>query len=123
MIRVRAILIAIGIAVSGLGLTALGAKASAFFAWSITDVPPGDTLNVRAWPSSQSQILVAYPNGHVLSMTGKCTKGVNLGAVAGQPVWQQKSAVRYAWCETWIDPQGTGQFRSGWVYGRYITPQ
>ena len=96
--------------------------ASAFFAWSVTDVPPGDTLNVRAWPSSASQILVAYPNGHTLSMTGKCTAGVDLDAIAGMPAWKQRQAVRYAWCETWLDPNGNGQYRTAWVYGRYIRP-
>lgn len=98
------------------------ANASAFVAWSVTDVPPEDTLNVRAWPSSQSQILVAYPNNTVLSMTGKCTGGVDLRAVAGQPAWKQRQLVRYQWCETWIDPQGNGEFRTAWVYGKYIKP-
>ena len=97
-------------------------SSSAFFAWAITDVPAWDTLNIRAWPSSKSQILVAYPNGTRLSMTGKCTGGVNLGAIAGQPRWRQRQAVRYVWCETWMDPYGNGNYRTGWIYGKFITP-
>ena len=101
---------------------ALPGHAGAFFAWAVTDVPSWDTLNVRAWPSSQSQILVAYPNEVVLSMTGKCTDGVSLDAIAGAPEWQQRQAVRYRWCETWLDPEGDGTYRTGWVYGKYIRP-
>ncbi|MCP4383878.1 MAG: SH3 domain-containing protein [Hyphomicrobiales bacterium] len=97
-------------------------KAAAFYAWSIVDVPPGDTLNVRAWPSSKSQILVAYPNTTVLSMTGKCTGGVSLDIISGWPAWKQRQAVRYEWCETWIDPYGNGAFRMAWVYGKFIQP-
>ncbi|WP_421725553.1 SH3 domain-containing protein [Bauldia sp.] len=98
------------------------ANAAAFYAWSIIDVPPGDTLNVRAWPSNQSQILVAYPNTTVLSMTGKCTGGVSLDHIAGWPAWKQRQAVRYQWCETWVDPYSTGEYRTAWIYGKYIEP-
>ncbi len=96
--------------------------ASAFFAWRVADVPKWDTLNVRAWPSSSSKILVAYPNGVVLSMTGKCTGGIKLDTIAGWPKWEQREAVRSVWCEAWIDPTGAGQFRTAWVYGKYIAP-
>ena len=101
---------------------ALPANAAAFFAWAVADVPAWDTLNVRAWPSSKSQILVAYPNGTLLSMTGKCTGGVNLDAVAALPAWQQRQAVRTVWCEAWVDPLGNGDYRTAWVYGKYIAP-
>jgi hypothetical protein len=97
-------------------------NAAAFFAWSVVDVPAWDLLNVRAWPSSKSQILVGYPNGTLMSLTGKCTGGVNLDAIAGWSRWQQRQAVRYEWCEAWIDPQGNGAYRSGWVYGKFIAP-
>jgi hypothetical protein len=98
------------------------ANAGAFFAWTVADVPAWDTLNVRAWPSSKSQILVAYPNGTTLSMTGKCTEGVNLNHIAGWSPWKQRQAVRYAWCETYIDPYGNGNYVTGWVYGKFIAP-
>jgi hypothetical protein len=122
MQSIRTGIVAAVLAVASLVAAVAPSGASAFFAWSVVDVPPGDTLNVRAWPSSQSQILVAYPNNTVLSMTGKCTGGVNLDAIAGWPAWKQRQAVRYQWCETWIDPYGNGQYRSGWVYGKYIQP-
>ena len=97
-------------------------NAAAFFAWRVSDVPSWDTLNVRAWPSSGSKILVAYPNGVILSMTGKCTGGVTLDTINGLPKWQQRDAVRTQWCEAWIDPNGSGTFRTAWVYGKYIAP-
>lgn len=108
--------------IAGLFAAATPGGASAFFAWSATDVPPGDTLNIRAWPSSQSQILVAYPNNSMLSLTGKCTGGVTLDAIAGLAKWKQRQAVRYQWCQVWIDPNGGGQYRAAWVYGKYIRP-
>jgi hypothetical protein len=30
--------------------------------------------------------------------------------------------VRTRWCEVWVDPIATGDFQSGWVFGRYIRP-
>jgi hypothetical protein len=98
------------------------ADASAFVAWEVAGVPWGDTLNVRKYPASQSQKQSAYPNGTVLQMTGRCTEGLNLFDVAGQPESAQKQAVRYRWCEVWHDPRKDGHFVTGWVYGRYIAP-
>ncbi|MCB1497475.1 MAG: SH3 domain-containing protein [Bauldia sp.] len=110
------------VVVAGLAASALPGDASAFFAWRVADVPAWDTLNLRAWPSSGSKILVAYPNGTVLSMTGKCTGGVALDAINGWPKWKQREMVRTRWCEVWVDPAGNGQFRTAWVYGKYIAP-
>lgn len=122
MRNMKTAVLALVIAAASIVATVAPGNASAFFGWVVTDVPPGDTLNLRAYPSSQSRILVAYPNGTFLSMTGKCTGGVNLGTIAGWPKWQQRQAIRYVWCETWVDPYGTGQFRPGWVYGKFIRP-
>ena len=110
------------LAVSLLAAAIVPGNASAFFGWRVADVPKWDTLNVRAWPSSSSRILVAYPNGVALSMTGKCTGGVKLDTIAGWPKWKQREAVRSVWCEAWVDPTGAGQFRTAWVYGKYIAP-
>lgn len=110
------------VAVAALAASVVPGSAAAFYAWRVADVPTWDTLNVRAWPSSGSKILVAYPNGVVLSMTGKCTGGVNLDPIAGWPKWKQREAVRSVWCEAWVDPNGSGQFRTAWVYGKYIAP-
>ena len=98
-------------------------QAAVFAAWQVANVPWGDTLNVRKYPSGQSEKQAAYPNGTVLQMTGKCTGGVNLLDVAGGKREQQEEAVRYNWCEIWHDPARDGNFVNGWVYGRYIRPQ
>lgn len=52
--------------------------ATVFSAWQVANVPFGDTLNIRKYPSGTSQKQAAYPNGTVLQMTGRCTGGVNL---------------------------------------------
>ena len=42
---------------------AMPSKAAAFAAWQVANVPSGDTLNVRKYPSSTSQKQAGYPNG------------------------------------------------------------
>ena len=97
-------------------------NAAAFAAWQVANVSWGDTLNVRKYPSGNSQKQAAYPNGTVLQMTGRCTGGVNLLDVAGMPEWKQAQLVRFRWCEVWHDPAKNGNFVTGWVYGKYIRP-
>ena len=111
----------------GAGLTLLAgplppAQATTFAAWQVADVPWGDTLNVRKYPSSQSQKQSAYSNGTVLQMTGRCTDGIDLLSMASDNPDDQRAAVRYRWCEIWHDPGNSGTFATGWVYGRYISP-
>ena len=101
---------------------ALPSQAAVFAAWQVANVPFGDTLNVRKFPSSTSQKQAAYPNGTVLQMTGKCTGGVNLLDISGQPEWKQEQLIRYRWCQIWHDQAQNGNFVTGWVYGRYIAP-
>lgn len=114
---------AVAVAVaSGVAFAAARAEAAAFVAWEVTNVPWGDVLNVRKYPSSGSQKQAAYPNGTVLSMTGKCTDGVDLFDISGLPHQQQAQIVRYKWCQVWHDPSQNGNFVAGWVYGRYIKP-
>jgi len=120
--RIAAIVAAAVLALAALTASILPGSASTFFGWRVADVPKWDTLNVRAWPSSTSRILVAYPDGTPLSMTGKCTGGVSLDHISGWPKWKQREAVRTVWCEAWVDPAGNGRFRTAWVYGRYIAP-
>ena len=108
-------------AVAGFLASALPSAAE-FFGWQVAGVASWDVLNIRAYQSSGSQILVGYPNGSPLSLTGKCTGGLNLNAINGWPKWKQVQTVRYRWCETWVDPQGNGNYQSGWVYGRFIRP-
>ena len=104
-----------------LTVTSVPAVAATFFGWQVAGVPSGDLLNVRAYPSHRSQVLVGYANGTPLSLTGRC-KGLHLNRIAGQPAWRQQPAVQSTWCEVWLDPTGSGQFRAGWVSGRYIRP-
>lgn len=110
------------VAASTVAVMAAQADAATFVAWKVADVPFGDTLNVRKYPSSGSQKQSAIPNGTVLQMTGKCTGGVDLFDISGQPRWKQRQAVRYRWCQVWHDPAQNGDFTTGWVYGKYIAP-
>ena len=115
--------VAIAVAVaSSVPFMAGQAQAAAFVAWEVANVAWGDVLNVRKFPSGTSQKQAAYPNGTVLSMTGKCTGGVDLFDIEGQSHYQQGQAVRYKWCQVWHDPAQNGNYVTGWVYGRYITP-
>jgi hypothetical protein len=97
--------------------------ASAFVAWRVVDVSSDDVLMVRAYPSASSRILVGYPDGVTLSMTGRCTDGIRLDDIQNRDADEQRDLVREAWCEVWLDPYGTGEFRNGWVFGRYIEPE
>ena len=121
MMRLKTAAAAALFACAGLAASATTAAAE-FFGWQVANVANWDVLNVRAWPANYSQILVAYPNGTPLSLTGKCTGGVDLNQIAGWPPAAQAQAVRYAWCEAWVDPLGNGNFRTAWIYGRYIKP-
>ncbi|BCG89414.1 hypothetical protein MesoLj113c_55240 [Mesorhizobium sp. 113-3-9] len=115
--------IAATFAVASLTLVFAGqSHATVFAAWQVANVPFGDTLNVRKYPSATSQKQAAYPNGTVLQMTGRCTDGINLLDIANQPAWKQRQTVRYRWCEIWHDPAKNGTFVTGWAYGRFITP-
>ncbi len=111
-------------AAAALGVVASAgvAQGAAFAAWQVSNLPHGDTLNVRKHPANSSQKQAAYPNDTVLQMTGKCTGGVNLFDIATQPNWKQEQLVRYRWCQVWHDPAQNGDFVTGWVYGKYITP-
>lgn len=122
MTTIRKTLFGLAVAAASLAAGTVSSLGSAFYGWQVADVPAWDTLNIRAYPSAQSQILVAYPNGTMLSLTGVCTNGVNLGAVAGLPAWQQRQQVRHQWCQAWVDPSGAGEYRTAWVYGKYIAP-
>ena len=96
--------------------------ASTFVAWQVTGIAADDVLMVRAYPNATSRILVGYPDGVTMSMTGRCTGGINLGDIQMQPAWKQRQAIDGKWCELWLDPYGNGEFRNGWVFGRYIRP-
>ena len=119
MMRMVSTLLPIALMLAG---AAGPSHAAAFAAWQVANVPWGDVLNVRAYPSAQSRKQAAYPNGTVLQMTGRCTGGEDLFEIAGLAPDIQASRVRYRWCEIWHDPAKDGRFETGWVYGRYIRP-
>jgi hypothetical protein len=114
------------LAAAALLLAALGfahpATAAAFFGWQVTNVAADDVLMVRAFPDASSRILVGYPNGTPLSLTGRCTGGLDLNTINGLPAAAQVGAVREHWCEVWVDPYASGNWQAGWVSGRYIRP-
>lgn len=109
-------------ALSSVAAATGAANATVFSAWEVANVNWGDTLNARKFPSPKSQKQAAYPNGTVLSMTGRCTEGLNLFGIEHWPKWKKAQAVRYRWCEVWHDPARDGNYVTGWVYGRYISP-
>ena len=109
-------------ALVAVGAFASEVGASAFVAWKVADISAADVLMVRAYPNATSRILVGYPDGVMLSMTGKCTGGLRLDEIQTLPRSQQRELARARWCEVWLDPYGTGEFRAGWVFGRYIKP-
>lgn len=122
MTRVTTALAAV-VAATGLALSSAPAQSGAFFAWEVTDVPWGDVLNVRKWPASHSHKQTAYPNGTVLSMTGRCKGAPDLvRRIAGLNDIRQRRIVRYRWCEVWHDPARNGQYTTGWVYMKYMKP-
>src|SRR3954469_20247607 len=98
------------------------ANASAFFGWRVAGVAANDVLMVRAFPNGASRILVGYPSGTPLSLTGRCTRGLDLNTINGLAAAAQASAVRDRWCEVWVDPYASGNWQFGWVSGRYIRP-
>lgn len=114
--------LAVLLAAASVGAYAGRTQASTFDAWRVANVPWGDALNVRRYPSSDSRKQSAYPNGTVLQMTGRCTGGVNLFDTTHLSRAGRMQAVRYRWCEVWHDPARNGDFVTGWVYGRYIEP-
>jgi hypothetical protein len=110
------------IATAGFAGSVAAGTASAFVAWRVADVSSNDVLMVRAYPSSSSRILVGYPTGVMLSMTGRCTDDIRLDEIQGYDRDEQRDIVSQSWCEVWLDPYGTDEFRNGWVFGRFIEP-
>lgn len=99
------------------------AQSAAFFAWEVSGLSFGDTLNVRRWPSAQSQKRAAYPAGTALSLTGKCKDAPHmLDQIAHLSPAAQQQAVRYMWCEIWHEPAQNGTFEPGWIYMKYARP-
>ena len=120
--RIKIAAIAVALSLAGLGAATLPGAASTFESWQVAHVDWNDTLNVRKYPAPFSAKQAAYPNGTVLSLTGRCTGGMNLKDISWKDKWDKASAVRFRWCEVWHDPARDGNFVTGWVYGKYIRP-
>jgi hypothetical protein len=121
MSKLKHIAAALALTLSAIAIPSTS-QASAFAAWQVANVPWGDLLNARKYPSPGSQKQAAYANGTVLSMTGPCTNGVNLQNIQGLPNWKQRALVKNAWCQLWHDPKGNGVFVKGWVRAKFIKP-
>lgn len=120
--RLSAIIIALTAATATLYSSSTAVSASGLHGWKVANIAWDDALNIRKYPSSNSQILTAYQSGVKLSLTGRCTKGLNLDDLNYPSEYQLKQAVRYRWCEVWINPAGDYHFVTGWAYGKYIEP-
>ena len=103
------------------------AFASAFWGGTVKNLPAGDHLNIRKWPSATSQVSGVYSNGERLSMTGRC-KNINTGISfridgPGTPLQKYNKMRRpYVWCQIWHETT-PGNYGSGWGRGRYMWPQ
>jgi hypothetical protein len=100
----------------------LPATASAFWHGTVVGVASWDELNVRKWPSSQSQIIDAYDNGDDVSLTGRCKNIVTNWSFridGGQsPAWKQaRMSQSNVWCQV-----SSPSNRIGWVRGRFVWP-
>ncbi|MDX1294575.1 MAG: hypothetical protein R3265_17285 [Hyphomonas sp.] len=99
------------------------AWSSAFTAGSITAIAPDDVLNIRKWPSAQSQIIDAYELDRPISLTGRCKNivtnvsfRIDDGGSAGWNYSRMKKA--YVWCQVMTDDA-----ELGWARGKYIWPE
>lgn len=105
-----------------LATTALPAVASAFWHGEVTGVANWDVLNIRKWPSAQSQIIDAYDNGDDVSLTGRCKNIVSNWSFrvdGGQSSsWKHSRMKRpNVWCQV-SAPNG----QIGWVRGTFVWP-
>ena len=108
----------------GAALIALAgpAFAGALHGFTVVNVPEGDVLNARAGPGTAHPVQTAYPNGANLSLTGTCTGGLKIDDLGGLSPAQKYAQIKSSWCQIWHDPDGSGTFVTGWVYGKYIYP-
>jgi hypothetical protein len=82
-----------------------------------------DTLKVRKWPASTSQIVDAYALNANISLTGRCKNIVTNASfridAGGSANWKySKMKKANVWCQTM-----TEDAELGWVRGRYVWPE
>ncbi|OCW57586.1 SH3 domain-containing protein [Hoeflea olei] len=99
------------------------ALASAFTAGTVTAIAPDDVLNIRKWPSAQSQVIDAYGPGEPISLTGRCktiTTNVSFRIDGhGSAEWKYARMKKAnVWCQVM-----TNDAELGWARGKYIWPE
>jgi hypothetical protein len=97
--------------------------ASAFWPGTVIGIGATDTLKVRQWPSSSSQIIDAYALSANVSLTGRCKNIVTNASfhidAGGSANWKySKMKKANVWCQTM-----TPDAELGWVRGRYLWPE
>ena len=103
--------------------TAIPVLASAFWPGTVIGIGATDTLKVRKWPASTSQILDAYALNANISLTGRCKNTVTNVSfridAGGSANWKySKMKKANVWCQTM-----TPDAELGWVRGRYVWPE
>lgn len=96
------------------------AAASAFWQGTVINIAATDTLKVRKWPSTSSQIIDAYALDADVSMTGRCKNIVTNVSfrvdAGGSANWKySKMAKPNVWCQVM-----TEDAELGWVRGKYL---
>ena len=113
-----------------LALAATPVAASAFFPGTVSGVPSGQSLAVRKLPSPTSLQLGSANNGDSLSMTGRCRRLKQSGALQSNfridvPSTPAKRAAKMSqprtWCEVWFEV-APSDFQTVWARGSFITP-
>jgi hypothetical protein len=99
------------------------AAASAFWPGTVINIAAADTLKVRKWPASSSQIIDAYAVGANVSMTGRCKNTVTNASfridAGGSANWKySKMKKPDVWCQVMSEDA-----ELGWVRGRYVWPE
>ena len=97
--------------------------ASAFWPGTVIGIGATDTLKVRKWPSSTSQIVDAYALSANVSLTGRCKNTVtNISFridAGGSANWKfSKKKKVNVWCQTM-----TPDAELGWVRGKFVWPE
>lgn len=106
----------------GIGVAA-PAAASAFWPGTVINISATDTLKIRKWPSSASQIIDAYAKSANISMTGRCKNTVTNTSfrvdAGGSANWKySKMKKPNVWCQIMTD-----EAELGWARGKFIWPQ
>jgi hypothetical protein len=115
--------ILLAVAAGVVATAAVPAMSSTFTAGTITAIAPDDVLNIRKWPSAQSQIIDTYDLNQPISLTGRCKNIVTNVSFRidgyGSVDWkyaQMKKA--HVWCQVMTDDA-----ELGWARGKYIWPE